>query len=48
MDVRSKKQEAIAHSEDQEDELLSIVAIRGCVYNVMEPSGIILTCDIFI
>ena len=31
MDVRSKKQEPIAHSEDQEDELLSIVAIKGCV-----------------
>jgi len=29
MDIRSKKQEPIAHSEDQEDELLSIVAIRG-------------------
>ncbi|KAK2460777.1 hypothetical protein APHAL10511_007247 [Amanita phalloides] len=29
MDVRSKKQEPIAHSEDQEDELLSIVAIKG-------------------
>lgn len=31
MDVRSRKQEPIAHSEDQEDELLSIVAIKGCV-----------------
>ncbi|KAF8352082.1 WD40-repeat-containing domain protein [Amanita rubescens] len=29
MDVRSKKLEPLAHSEDQEDELLSIVAIRG-------------------
>ncbi|TFK31954.1 WD repeat-containing protein JIP5 [Crucibulum laeve] len=29
MDVRSKKPEPIAQSEDQEDELLSIVAIKG-------------------
>lgn len=29
MDIRSKKPEPIAHSEDQEDELLSIVAIKG-------------------
>ncbi|KAG6919109.1 hypothetical protein DXG01_008911 [Tephrocybe rancida] len=29
MDVRSKKPEPLAHSEDQEDELLSIVAIKG-------------------
>ncbi|TFY75075.1 hypothetical protein EWM64_g8939 [Hericium alpestre] len=29
MDVRSKKTEPFAHSEDQEDELLSIVTIKG-------------------
>ncbi|RXW16911.1 hypothetical protein EST38_g8943 [Candolleomyces aberdarensis] len=29
MDVRAKKPEPIAHSEDQEDELLSIAAIKG-------------------
>lgn len=29
MDVRSKKPEPVAHSEDQEDELLSIVTIKG-------------------
>lgn len=29
MDVRSKKAEPIAQSEDQEDELLSIVGIKG-------------------
>ncbi|KAJ3508798.1 hypothetical protein NMY22_g16498 [Coprinellus aureogranulatus] len=29
MDIRSKKPEPIAHSEDQEDELLSVVAIKG-------------------
>lgn len=29
MDVRANKTEPIAQSEDQEDELLSIVAIRG-------------------
>lgn len=31
MDIRSKKKDPIAHSEDQEDELLSIVAIKGLV-----------------
>jgi hypothetical protein len=31
MDVRSKKPEPFAQSEDQEDELLSIVAIKGYV-----------------
>lgn len=31
MDVRSKKPEPFAQSEDQDDELLSIVAIKGCV-----------------
>jgi len=31
IDVRSKKTEPIAHSEDQEDELLSIVSIKGYV-----------------
>lgn len=29
MDVRSKKPESFAHSEDQEDELLSIVSFKG-------------------
>ena len=31
MDVRSKKLEPVAQSEDQEDELLYILAIKGCV-----------------
>lgn len=31
MDVRSKKPEPFAQSEDQDDELLSIVAIKGYV-----------------
>jgi hypothetical protein len=31
MDVRSKKPESFAHSEDQEDELLSIVSFKGWV-----------------
>ena len=31
MDVRSKKTVPIGHSEDQEDELLSVVAIKGFV-----------------
>jgi hypothetical protein len=31
MDIRSKKPEPSAQSEDQEDELLSIVAIKRCV-----------------
>lgn len=31
MDVRSKKVEPVAQSEDQEDELLSILPIKGCV-----------------
>lgn len=30
IDVRGKKAEPLAQSEDQEDELLSIVAIRKC------------------
>jgi WD repeat-containing protein 55 len=29
MDIRSKKPEPFAHSEDQEDELLSIVPFKG-------------------
>jgi hypothetical protein len=29
MDVRSKKSEPFTHSEDQEDELLSIVPFKG-------------------
>ena len=29
MDVRSKKPKPFAQSEDQEDELLSLVAIKG-------------------
>lgn len=32
MDVRSKNPEPFAQSEDQEDELLSIVAIKGYVF----------------
>ena len=31
MDIRSKKPDPVAHSEDQEDELLSVVAIKGLV-----------------
>ena len=31
MDVRAKKSVPVAQSEDQEDELLSIVAIKGFV-----------------
>lgn len=31
MDIRSKKSDLAAQSEDQEDELLSIVAIKGFV-----------------
>ena len=31
MDIRSKKLDLVAQSEDQEDELLSIVAIKGFV-----------------
>jgi len=31
MDIRSKKADIVAQSEDQEDELLSIVAIKGFV-----------------
>jgi hypothetical protein len=31
MDVRSKRPDPVAQSEDQEDELLSIVAIKGFV-----------------
>ena len=31
MDIRSKKPDPVAQSEDQEDELLSIVAIKGLV-----------------
>ena len=32
LDVRSKKVEPFAQSDDQEDELLSIVAIKGRVF----------------
>jgi len=35
MDVRSKKSVPVAQSEDQEDELLSIVSIKGFVYLVL-------------
>ena len=35
LDVRSKKVEPFAQSEDQEDELLSIVAIKAYVYIVL-------------
>ena len=31
MDIRSKKTDLVAQSEDQDDELLSIVAIKGFV-----------------
>src|SRR6266511_2491224 len=37
MDVRSKKTVPIGHSEDQEDELLSVVAIKGFVV-ITSPS----------
>ena len=33
MDVRSKKMEPVAQSEDQEDELLSILPIKGYVHH---------------
>ncbi|KAF9011863.1 WD40-repeat-containing domain protein [Cyathus striatus] len=33
MDVRSKKPEPVAQSEDQEDELLSLVAIKGYIFS---------------
>lgn len=36
IDVRSKKTEPIAQSEDQEDELLSLVTIKGCVRHNIE------------
>jgi hypothetical protein len=39
MDIRSKKPEPSAQSEDQEDELLSIVAIKRCVF-CFHPYGI--------
>jgi hypothetical protein len=29
IDIRSNKKEPLAHSEDQEDELLSIVPVKG-------------------
>lgn len=35
IDVRSTKTEPFAHSEDQEDELLSIIPIKGCVLPVL-------------
>ena len=34
MDVRSKKMEPVAQSEDQEDELLSVLPIKGYVRDV--------------
>jgi hypothetical protein len=41
MDTRSKKAVPVAHSEDQEDELLSIVAIKGFVpFPPLERSGL--------
>jgi hypothetical protein len=35
MDVRSKKIEPLVQSEDQEDELLSIVPVKGSVNNTL-------------
>ena len=34
MDVRSKKMEPVGQSEDQEDELLSILPIKGLVLHL--------------
>ena len=34
MDVRSKKMEPVAQSEDQEDELLSILSIKGYAHSM--------------
>lgn len=36
IDVRSKKTEPVAQSEDQEDELLSLVTIKGWVWHNTE------------
>ena len=38
IDVRAKKSEPVAQSEDQEDELLSILPIRGYVRLIPPPS----------
>ena len=40
VDVRSKKLEPVAQSEDQEDELLSILAIKGCVSTFSRSLGV--------
>lgn len=37
VDVRSKKPEPVAHSEDQEDELLSIVSVKGLAIFIVPP-----------
>jgi hypothetical protein len=34
MDIRAKKAEPFAHSEDQEDELLSILPINGYAFQI--------------
>ena len=40
IDVRSKKTEPIAQSEDQEDELLSLVTIKGCVRHNIDRNSL--------
>ena len=44
MDVRAKKSEPVAQSEDQEDELLSILPIRG--YAQASLSHMVLHADV--
>lgn len=45
IDVRTKKTEPLAQSEDQEDELLSIVPIKGCARQVNTRNDAhVLTC----
>ena len=38
MDVRSKKAEPVAQSEDQEDELLSILSIKGYARTIYQQA----------
>ena len=41
MDVRAKKTVPVAQSEDQEDELLSIVAIKGFVVMFFDSKNVL-------
>lgn len=45
MDVRSNKEEPLAQSEDQEDELLSIVPIKGSALAVVIHRGLTMFCS---